>query len=126
MTTQRIVLANDSRLVREMLKRIFLKSSSLEVAFEIDDHKNLAEEIEDEEVEWVILSLPVNNHMPRWIDSYLERHPLVHFLAVSSDGSQVKMKCREKKEEHLVNLSLHDLLYLLEKHASEQPVLQTN
>ena len=121
MTTQRIILANNSRLVREMLNRIFLKASNLEVTREIDDKNNLAEKIENAEAEWVILSLSSESEMPKWVDNFLNKHPQVRFLAVSPDGSQVKLKSVQKPEKHFINLSLNDLLYILEKQPVQLP-----
>ena len=46
MSKRRIILANSSRLLREMLNRILHKTENLEVVQEIKDHKQLPTEIE--------------------------------------------------------------------------------
>jgi chemotaxis response regulator CheB len=115
MNKQRVILANGSRLLREMLKRIFRKSDHLEVVQEITDHHNLSSAIERLDAEWVIMSPEQDQTMPSWVDKYMLKHPQVRFLTVSNDGSQVKMKWLDKQEKTLSGLSLKDLLYILEQ-----------
>ena len=113
MSEQRIILANGSRLVHEMLNRILLKTENLEVVQEITNHQKLPAEIEKSDAEWVIMSLPVNSKMPGWIDTYIVSHPRIRFMAVANDGSWVKTKWLEYHEEELDNLSLRDLIHIL-------------
>ena len=105
MSQQRIILANGSRLVREMLNRALLRADHLKVVKEITDHRNLPSAIERYDAEWVIMSLPIDSKVPEWVDAYMIEHPPVRFIAVSSDGSQVKMRWLESHEEELDNLS---------------------
>ena len=113
MSEQRIILANGSRLVHEMLNRILLKTENLEVVQQVSNHKKLPDEIENSDAEWVILSLPVDSSLPKWIDTYIVEHPSVRFMAVANDGSWVKTKWLEYHEEELSNLSLRDLIHIL-------------
>ena len=113
MSEQRIILANNSRLVREMFNRILHKAANLEVVQEINDHKNLPTNIENSDVEWIIMSLPEDHGMPEWVDHYIVDNPRVRFMAVSNDGSWVKTKWLERHEEELDNLSLKDLIPIL-------------
>ena len=113
MSEQRIILANSSRLLREMLNRILHKTENLEVIQEITDHKNLPTEIEKSDAEWVIMSLPGDHGIPEWVDHYIVDHPHVRFMAVANDGSWVKTKWLESHEEELDNLSLRDLIHIL-------------
>jgi hypothetical protein len=113
MSEQRIILANSSRLLREMLNRILHKAENLEVVQEITDHKNLQKEIDKSDAEWVIMSLPVNHGLPEWVGHYIVDHPHVRFMAVANDGSWVKTKWLESHEEELDNLTLKDLIHIL-------------
>jgi DNA-binding NarL/FixJ family response regulator len=113
MTKQRIILANDSRLVREMLNRILHKTDNLEVVKEITDHADLPIAIKNPEAEWVIISMPVDKKMPDWVDTYIIDHPRMRFMAVANDGSWVKTKWLEHHEEEMDNLSLRDLIHIL-------------
>ena len=113
MSEQRIILANGSRLVHEMLNRILLKTENLEVVQEIGDQNILPTEIEKSDAEWVVLSMPVDSNLPEWIDAYIIEHPSVRFMAIANDGSWVKTKWLEYHEEKLENLSLRDLIHIL-------------
>lgn len=118
MSEQRIVLANASRLFRDMLKRIIYKSDNLELLREITDQRDLPSEIEQTEPEWVIVSLSYDNGVPAWVDGYMADHPSVRFMAVATDGSKIKMKWLEVHEQELNGLSLNDLIHILENKPS--------
>lgn len=113
MAEQRIILANNSRLVREMLNRILHKTDNLEVVKEITDHKDLPAEIEKSDAEWVIMSLPSDHTIPEWVETYIVEHPRMRIMAVANDGSWVKTKWLESHEEELDNLTLRDLVNIL-------------
>lgn len=113
MTEQRIVLANTSRLLRDMLKRILRKTSDLKLLGEITDHRELSDLISNSDPGWIILSLPYDHVIPAWVESYLSEHPSVRCMAIASDGSKIKMKWLEIHEKELNGLSLHDLLRIL-------------
>jgi DNA-binding NarL/FixJ family response regulator len=114
MPEQRIVLANGSRLLRDMLKRILFKSENLEVVREVTDQRELPSILQHSNPEWVIVSLSFDNGIPAWVDNYMAVHPSVRFMAVATDGSKVKMKWLEIHEQELNGLSLSDLIHILE------------
>jgi len=114
MPQQRIVLANASRLLRDMLKRIIFKSDKLEVVREVTDQKELPSVIEYTNPEWVIISLSFDNGVPAWVDGFMVNHPSVRFMALATDGSKIKMKWLEVHEQELDGLSLNDLIHILE------------
>lgn len=114
MPEQCIILANGSRLLRDMLKRVLTKSENLEVVREVTDQKELPSVIDHSNPAWVIIPLAFDNAIPSWVDSFLAIHPSVRFLAVASDGSKVKMKWLEIHEQELNGLSLNELLKILE------------
>jgi DNA-binding NarL/FixJ family response regulator len=113
MAKQRIILANNSRLLREMLNRILIKTVNLKVVQEITNHETLPTAIENSDAEWIILSLHVDDNLPEWTDTYIVDHPGARVMAVANDGSWVKMKWLESHEEELNNLSLEDLIHIL-------------
>lgn len=114
MPEQRIVLANGSRLLRDMLKRILYKSDQFEIVREVTDQRELPAVIEHTQPEWVILSLSFDNGVPAWVDGFMASHPSVRFMALAADGSKVKMKWLEVHEQELNGLSLKDLIEILE------------
>ena len=115
MYTKRIILADGSRLLREMLRRVISKADNLELVQEVNDYEELHSAIEQFDPEWVIMSLPSDHVIPPWVDTYLTTRPSVRFLAVSTDGSKIKMKWLEPHEEDLGDLTLKDLIDILEK-----------
>ncbi len=114
MPEQRIVLANGSRLLRDMLRRIMFKSDRLEVVREVTDQKELPTVIENTNPQWVIVSLSFDNVIPPWVDTFMVSHPSVRFMGFASDGSKVKMKWMEVHEQELDELSLNELIQILE------------
>jgi hypothetical protein len=118
MPEQRIVLATTSRLLRDMLRRILHKAEDLEVLGEVTDLRDLHAVIENSRPAWVILSLPYDERFPGWVESYVVQHPSVRFLAIASDGSKIKMKWLQIREQELNGLSLRDLLGILQDHSS--------
>ena len=114
MSEQRIILANGSRLLHEMLNRILVKTEHLDVVQEISDHNNLPASIEQQDAEWLIMSQPTDGKIPEWTNTYLQEHPLVRIMTVASDGSWIKMKWLEKHEENFTGLSLQELIHILE------------
>lgn len=115
MATKRVILANGSRLLREMLRRVINKADGLEVVQEIPNHEELPSAIERFSPEWVILSLPFNNGGHSWIDTCISQHPSVRFILLSPENSSIKMKWQRSYEEDLTNLSLKDFIHVLEK-----------
>jgi len=114
MDKQRIILINGSRLLRELLHIVIYKANHLEIVQEIHDLDELPSAIQASDAEWVIISLPFDEKMPDWVDTYIANHPSIRFLVVSNDGSRIKMKWLESHEEELNDLSLKDLIQLLE------------
>ena len=115
MAEHRIILADGSRLLREMLKRIFEKSDDLEVVGEVTDIKNLPHLIREKKAQWVILSTPPEESVPRWIETIISEQPEVRFLSVSNDGSQIKIKWYEPHEKIIKGLSLQDLITIIQE-----------
>jgi DNA-binding NarL/FixJ family response regulator len=112
--TQRIILVNSSRLLREMLHTVLSKAEHLQVVREVSDQEELPSAIDQLEAEWLVISLPFDRGLPDWVDQYISNHPLMRLLAVSTDSSEVKLKWLESREENLEDLSLNDLLHILE------------
>jgi hypothetical protein len=122
MPDQRIILATDSRLLSEMLNRILLKTDHLDVVKQVSNHENLPAVIQQQDAEWIILTLPADNKFPDWTDDYMEEHPFVKILTVSSDGSWVKMKWFDKREQDIPEPSLQELIHILEDSSNIEKV----
>lgn len=118
MSDQRIILATDSRLLREMLNRILPKAEHLKIVQQVADHENVPAAFKEKDVEWVILTTPVDNKVPAWTDTYMVQHPLVKIMSVSPDGGRVKIKWFDKYEQDIVDPSLRELINILESNPS--------
>jgi chemotaxis response regulator CheB len=114
MAEQKIILANIPRLMRDMLNRILFKADNLEVVQEVADYQNLPSAIEQFDADWVLMELPDVEQMPEWVDTYIDIYPSVHFMAISTDSSRVTMKWLENREEKFTDLTLPDLIHILE------------
>lgn len=109
MRMRRIILANDSRLLREMLNRAFNKVDGLQVVQELIDIADVDDAVEQMSPDWLVVSPSQAEH----ITETLEKHPDVRVITVSPDGSQIRMMCRGNYEEKLDGSSLSDLLSIL-------------
>ena len=115
MSRKRVILANGSRLLREMLHRVIDKAEHLEVVQEVLYHGELSAAIERFDPQWVILSPPFSHDADRWMDACMANYPTVRFMFFSPDQRKVKMKWQCSYEEDLTNLSLSDFIHLLER-----------
>ena len=111
--SRRIILADVPRFLREMLKRAFEQSPGLRVVGEVADLSRLSAAIERTGAHWVVVSLPPDGKMPAMVEPLLAAHPSVRVLAVTNDGSQIKMHWVEPHEQTLESLSLDELIAVL-------------
>ena len=114
-STKRVILANGSRLLREMLHHVINKAEHLEVVQEVPDHAELPGAIERFDPAWVIVSLPVRDHEHTWVSSCLEDYPAVRFILLFPDQNHIKMRWQTSSEEVFPDLSLKDFIHILEK-----------
>lgn len=136
----RVILANETRLFREMLKRAIIRSPHLRVVGDVKAGTDLASMIEETDVQWVIVSLSPNGKVPEVANTLLAEHPSVAVLAVTADGSQVRigwtepcekalalapdggqvqLRWTEIKDKRLEDLSLDQLITVLRKKAPD-------
>ena len=115
MYTKRVILADGSRLLREMLHHVINKADHLEVIQEVANLEDLPAAIERFDPEWVIISLPVPNPVRNEINACVEAYPSVRFLFLSPESNRIKLKWQAAVEENLTNLTLKDFLGLLVK-----------
>jgi hypothetical protein len=115
MSRKRVILANGPRLLREMLQHVLNKADHLEVVRNLPDLEELPSEIERLAPEWVILPVAYNRVGYSRINSCLADYPSVRFIFLSPESNRVKMKWQTSYDEDLTDLSLKDLLDLLER-----------
>jgi chemotaxis response regulator CheB len=113
--TKRVILADGSRLLREMLHRVLDKANHLKVVQELPDSAGLCSAIHRFDPEWVILSRPYNQHAHAWLSSCMEDHPAVRFIFLSANHKYIKMKSQMSYEEDFLDLSLQEFIHILER-----------
>ena len=113
--TKRIILADGSRLVRQMLHHALDKAEQLQIVDEVLHHEDLPLSIETFGPEWVIVPLPYSNSMRDWIDACIKGHPAVGFVFLSPHQNQIKIKWQTSCEEEYSDLSLNEFIQILEK-----------
>ena len=114
MSTKRVILADGSRLVRELLHHVIDKADHLQVVDEVANHQGLPMSIRRFEPDWVILPLPYGNPVHRWIDGCMRDHPAVRFVFLSPGQNNIKMTWQMSCEEEYSNLSLQEFIHILE------------
>jgi hypothetical protein len=114
-STKRVILANGSRLLREMLHHIIDKEEHLKVVEEVPNHAGLPAAIQKFAPEWVIVSLSAREQTHSWINTCLEDYPSVRFLFVFPDQNYIKMKWQRSYQQDFSDLSLKEFIYILEK-----------
>ena len=114
MAIKHVILANGSRLLREMLHHVINKSEELEVIQEIQNQEDLSSAIQRFEPAWVVVSSQTGEHARRWLNTCVAQHPSVRFIVLSSDNSRINIRSQATFEEDLTNLSLNDFIHVLE------------
>jgi hypothetical protein len=113
MSTQKIVLINESRLLRSILKRAIEKDNDLQVVAEVDDYKKIPPVIDNVDPNWIVLTLPPKESIPNVINTMLRDKPDLRCLVMAPDGSRVRMKWIETHDISLSEKNLEELLTIL-------------
>jgi len=114
-STKRIILADGSRLLREMLHHVLAKAEYLEVVQELPQLAALGPAIRRFDPEWVILPLAFDQDAHNWLRSCMADFPSVRFLFLSAGQKQIRMRWQVSCEEIYPDLSLRELIQFLEK-----------
>lgn len=114
MPVKKIVLAIHSKLLREMLIRVFGKARNLVVVQEITDPGLLPDAIEHSDIDIVIMSSKTDQGEPNWFDGFITIHPSVCIVNIAIDGSQVTFNWLNKPKDAVRDLSLEEFITILE------------
>jgi hypothetical protein len=114
----RIILANQPRLLREMLGHVFAATPGLQVVAEIDDPAHLPAALAQAEVHWLIVTLDDGNWLPPEVDGQTEETATPSSLmAISPDGRQIEVQKTttegDRQTYALYDISLANLLSIL-------------
>ena len=113
MEPQQIILANEPRLLRKLLARVFEKTPGVNVVCEVGDMSELPKAVDQTDPQWMVVSLWQKGNLPDIIKSILVQHPSIKVMGMAANGSAIAVKRPEAQEDPLTNLSLGDLLRVL-------------
>lgn len=119
MDVQSIILLNNSRLVRSMLRRVIDKAPGLQIVAEVENLSEYPAIARRTDANWTILLLDPGEEVPEIVQRVLEHHTMMRLLVMAVDGSQVRMRWVKPHEKCLDDKSLDDLLIILQKNAVE-------
>ena len=89
---QKIILVNDSRLLRSILKRAIQKDQGLRVIAEVDSIEKFSTVIEQTDVDWILLAQRPDEPIPIIINQVLRDQPDLNLMMVATDGSRVRTR----------------------------------
>ncbi len=89
---QQIVLANQPRLLREMLGRVFSITPGLRVVAEVEDAASLAEICDESQITWLIVTLGSDGAVPSPLPTHTKGNQLLSLMAISPDGKQIEVQ----------------------------------
>lgn len=113
----KVILANDSRLLREMLRRVLGRAPQLTIVAEVDDLRQLEPILAETGAHWIIVSLTPQDEFPGIVRSLLQVHSTAHGLAIAVDGSTVRVLHMEPNEQQVDVFSVEEILSLLQAQA---------
>jgi DNA-binding NarL/FixJ family response regulator len=115
MQTSRVILANKPRLLRGMLRRAIGRADGLQIVGEVADPAKLSALLNQTEAQWVIVSIWPDKLLPSTVRSLLASHSSLCILGIAADGSQAKIACGDFTQETRDELSLDELIAILNK-----------
>jgi len=115
MSIKRVILANNSRLLREMFHRVIDQAEHLEVVREIQNNDEIPLAIQRFCPDWVIVFLPLSDFALNWISASIQSDPSVRFIFFSEDHSRLKVDWQMTSETEISDVSLQEFIHLLEK-----------
>ena len=121
MHRSRVILANEPRLLRGMLRRAIARAPGLQVVGETSDLDDLPALVRKSGSHWAIVSLWPPGLPPFAIRALLLEQPALSVLGVAADGSQARIARLTWQEETREGLSLADLLSILQQKEVKEP-----
>jgi chemotaxis response regulator CheB len=83
----RVAVANQPRLMRELLVETMTDQPDIEVVAEIEDESAISRMIDELTPEFLILTLQPSGIRASHCEAYLRSHPYMKILALASDGN---------------------------------------
>jgi len=123
-----IALANEPRMVREMLHQALSVLPGIIVVEQTGDLTQLSELFQQVQIDWLVVTLGDDRKLPRPVQTLFSRIPVLSVMALSGDGSRVEIRRKTAKrgvlEYVLEDVSLAEVITLLRNKHGE-PKLPT-
>lgn len=112
--SRRIIVANGSRLFRQLLQRALDLVPDLEVVSVAANLAHLSTLIERDKPHWLVVLLLPNGQMPEAIEYVIVTFPSLSVLGVAPDGSRVEARdARLSEQTTFVDISFEEMIRLL-------------
>jgi DNA-binding NarL/FixJ family response regulator len=105
----RVVLGNQSKLLRDLLRRSIQKIERVKIVGETQRVEMLPALVKDKRADWVILSLPQDESIPEAFHDLAALEEELSLMAISNAGDKVIIRRIEVQEESYQKFSLEDL-----------------
>lgn len=115
MQTSRVILANEPRLLRGMLRRVIARDPGLKIVGEVTEPSELSSLVNQSKAQWVIVSLSPEGLVPSAVQSLLVKHSSLCILGMAADAGRAKIVCKGSTEETQDGLSLDGLIAILHR-----------
>jgi len=110
-----VIMANQPRMLRQMLGRILNRSKQVNLIGEVTTTNKLPLLVELLHPDWVVLTLCKNGSFPSIADTLCATDPKVGILAVTENGARVRARYGEMTFE---GMALDDLVRLIRPNPS--------
>jgi hypothetical protein len=112
MQTSRVILANEPRLLRGLLRRVIARTPGLQVVGEAMDLSELSSLVNQYGAQWVVVSMWSQEMALNVVQSLLIDQPTLSVLGLAADGSTAKIARRGSVNTY-EDLSLDELLAIM-------------
>jgi hypothetical protein len=110
MEESRVILANEPKLLRGMLRRALGRSPGLQVVSEVPEPAHLGPMFDGSDVQWLVTPIWPEARIPRVLRSMLAQYSSLKILGIAVDGSRARVVGGKSREETWDEPSLDDLV----------------
>lgn len=112
----KLVLAFESRLLREMWMRVLKKESSIDVVHQFNTPDLLKISAECNDQDWVVISSKMYASLNDWLNGHFKNNPGLNFFVVTGNGSRITLKSLNQQDQEYPDLTLDNVLEILKEH----------
>lgn len=114
-------MVDGSRLLQDMLVRIFRKRSDFEIVGAARDLAGLELLLMSTATDWLVVSSMPDDDISDEIKALHIRYPAMRILVIAADGSEALVNWLEPREIHMERATLPELIALMCSHSHWSP-----